>query len=790
MSDIRYAIRSLLRAPLFTAIVLLTLALGIGANTAMFSVINAVLLEPLPYPQPESVMRVRRGSSWPDMKDWAAQARTASLVAGYRPQLFDYDAGDVADRTDGALVTGSLFELFGGRAVAGRLIDERDQAAGAPHVAVLSERFWRSHLGADHALVGRSLSFNGAAYQIIGVVEARFELPGDKADVFAPHYPEATLEADSRGAHTLRGFVRLKPGVTRAAAQAEMDAVAVRLEQAYPRSNRNMRFPLEPLADNLVGPMKSALLVLLAAVAFVLTIACVNVANLLIARAAARRGEMAVRVALGASGARVVRLLATESLLLAAAGGALGTAVAWWLARAVVALAPDTLPRADHIAIDGRVLLFTAAASIVAALAFGVLPAWLASRAGTADATRSQGRGSSGRQRLRSTLMAAEIALALMLVCGAGVLLRSFATLLAQPVGFSTDHLLAGNIKFSAQRYREIAVRTRFFDDLGRRVTAIPGVKSVGFITELPLGGDALTHNLAFEGRAMAPGAEPDVYYRGVSAGYFNAIGIPVTHGRGLNAQDSATSPPVAIANDSFARQFYPGAEAIGQRVRWASGGTEWITIVGLVPDIRGLSLDRGEVPALYVPYAQERNWWRMWMDVVVRTDGDPAAFAPQLRHAAAEVDRSIPIARIRTMDEIVKASVADQRFNLFLIGAFASLALLLAAAGTYGVMAYLVTQRNRELGIRVAVGATGSQIMRLVLGHALAVAAVGAVIGLAGWWAVARLLQGFFFGVTAMDPRAIGGAAATLVVMTLAACYAPARRAARVDPLVVLRSE
>ena len=371
------------------------------------------------------------------------------------------------------------------------------------------------------------------------------------------------------------------------------------------------------------------------------------------------------------------------------------------------------------------------------------------------------------------------------------MLLRSFSTLLAQPVGFSTDHLLAGNIRFSAQRYRDIAARTRFFDDLERRVTAVPGVKAVGFVTELPLGGEALMHNLAFEGRAMAPGDR--------------AGGVLPRRQRRLLRRDrhrgdagTAISPrrtrplrlAVAIANESFARQFYPGAEVVGQRVRWASGGTEWITIVGLVPDIRGLSLDQGEVPALYVPYAQERNWWRMWMDVVVRTGGDPAAFAPQLRHAAAEVDRAIPVARIRTMDEIVRASVADQRFNLFLIGAFASLALLLAAAGTYGVMAYLVTQRNRELGIRVAVGATGPQIMRLVLGHALTVAAAGAVMGLAGWWAVARLLQGFFFGVTAMDPRAIGGAAATLIVMTLAACYVPARRAARVDPLVVLRSE
>jgi putative ABC transport system permease protein len=790
ISDLRYAVRSFAKTPLFTAIVLLTLALGIGANTAMFSVISAVLLEPLPYPRADALMRVRRGSSWPDMRDWAAQAQTVAVVAGYRPQLFDYDAGDVPDRTDGALVTGRLFELLGGRAIAGRLVDDRDEVAGAAHVAVISERFWRSRVGSDRRVVGRTMSFNGSSYQVIGVLDSRFELPGDKADVFAAFYPEATLEAESRGAHTMRGLVSLKPGISPRAAQADMDGVAVRLEQAYPRTNLNVRFRLLPLADSLVGPMKSALLVLLATVVFVLMIACVNVANLLIARAAARRGEMAVRVALGASGGRIARQLAVESLILAAGGGALGLRLAWWLARVVVALAPETLPRLDRVAIDGRVLLFALGASMLAALVFGVLPAWIGSRSGLADATRGHGHGSSGRPRLRTTLMAAEIALALMLVCGAGVLLRSFSTLLAQPVGFATDHVLTGNIKFSSQRYRDIATRTRFFDDLERTVSAMPGVKAVGFVTELPLGGEALMHNLAFEGRAMAPGAEPEVYYRGINAGYFKALGIPVTHGRAIAPQDTATSPLVAVANDAFARQFYAGADVVGRRVRWASGTGDWITIVGVVPDVRGLSLDQGEVPALYVSYAQEQSWWRMWMDVVVRTGGEPAAFAPDLRRAVAQVDRSIPIARVRTMDDIVKTSVSDQRFNLFLVGAFASLALLLAAAGTYGVMAYLVTQRSRELGIRVAVGATGAQIMRLVLGHALAVATAGAAIGLAGWWAVARLLQGFLFGVTAMDVRAVAGAILILLLMTLAACYAPARRAARIDPLIVLRSE
>ena len=790
LADLRYALRSFARTPVFTAIVLMTIALGMGANTAIFSVVNAVLIDPLPYPDPGALIRVRRGSSWPDMRDWIAQSKSFSAIAGYRPQLFDFDAGDTPERTDGALVTGQLFQLLGARPLLGRLIDDRDQAAGTPHIAVVSERFWRTRLGSDRNVVGRQLSFNGASYQIVGVVADRFVLPSDKADVFAPHYPEATQEADSRGAHTLRGLLRLKPGTTLAVAQGEMDAIARRLEETYPRSNTNMRFFLQPLADSVVGTMKSALLILLGTVGFVLLIACVNVANLLIARSAARRGELAIRAALGAGRSRIARQLLCESLALAIAGGTLGLAVGYWLTRAVVGLAPADLRGIDQVGIDGRVLLFTAAASLLTGLLFGVLPSWIASRRSLADAAREGSRGSGARQRLRSVLMAAEIALALVLVAGAGLLLRSFSNLTAQPLGFSSDHLITGNIRFSSERYRDIGMRRRFFDELEQVLTSMPGVSGVGFVTELPLGGNALMHNLAFEGRAVTPGSEPEVYYRGVNPGYFKALGIPIVRGRALGAQDTATSPPIAVANEAFAREFYAGEDVIGKRVRWAGGNGEWISIVGTVPDVRGLSLDQGEVPALYVPYAQERAWWRTWMDVVVRTSADPAAFAPDLRRAVARVDRAIPIARVRTMDLVLADSIADRRFNLFLVAAFAALAILLAAAGTYGVMAYLVTQRYHELGIRIAIGARPTRIMALVIGQGLAVAGIGTVIGLTAWWLLARVLQGFLFGVTAMDLRTLAGAAATLGVMTVLACFGPAWRAGRVDPLVVLRSE
>jgi len=789
MSDLRYALRAFLKTPVFTFVVLLTLALGIGVNTAMFSVVNAVLLKPLPYPEPDQLLRVRRGSSYLDMRDWAAQAQSFSAVAGYRPQLFDFDTGDVPERTDGAFVTGGLFQLLGARPLLGRLIDERDQAAGAPRTVVVSERFWRTRLGGNRDAIGRPVSFNGATYQLVGIVASGFDLPGDKADVFAPFYPENRQEAEARSAHTLRGLLRLKSGATLASAQSEMDALAGRLEQTYPATNRQVRFVLLPLNDSLVGSMRSALWILLGTVTFVLMIACVNVANLLIARAAARRGEMAVRAALGASPGRLARQLLSESLLIAVSGGVLGLAVAYALTRAIAALAPESLPRVDRIALDAPVLLFTLVASLATGLVFGVLPSWIASRTALADAARDQSRGSA-RQRLRSMLMVAEIAMALVLVAGTGLLLRSFSLLVSQPLGFEATHLLTGNIKFSAARYRDIAARTRFFDELERQLAASPGVTAVGLVTEMPIGSDPLMHNLAFEGRAMAPGTEPEVFYRGINAGYFNAIGVPVLRGRAFTTADTATSTPVAIGNQAFAREYYAGGDVIGKRVRWVGNAAEWITIVGLVPDVRGVSLDSGDVPALYVPYSQERNWWRMWMDVVVRTAGDPAAFAPTLRQAAARADRTIPIARVRPMTDVVRSSTADRRFNLFLIGAFAALAIVLAAAGTYGVMAYLVAQRSRELGIRIAMGANPAEIVRLVMGHGLRLAVAGTALGLAIWWVAARALQGMMFGVTAGDPRTLAGAIATLLAMTLIACYGPARRASRVDPLVVLRSE
>ena len=789
LHDIRYAIRALRATPVFTAVALLTIALGIGANTAMFTVVRAVLLKPLPYPEARQLVRVRRGTSFLDLQDLGARAGAVAVAAGYRPQLFDYDAGQLPERVDGALVTGRLFELLGATPLAGRLISTADDTAGRSRVVNISENFWRTRLGGDSHVVGRSLTLNGVSYEVMGVVARGFRLPSDPADIFAPFLPEATAEGQARGAHTLRGILRLRQGAPVAAAQSELDSIAQQLSAQYPTTNRDMRYVLLPLADSVVGTVRSALWILFATVGVVLLIACLNVANLLLARGLARRQEIAVRVALGAGRLRLARQVITESLVLASCGGLIGVGVAAALTRAVVGLAADALPRASDVAVDGAVLLFTGAITIATGLLFGLAPSWLAGRTTLARLVRA-GRSRSAGSRASSALVVAEVALALVLVASAGVLLRSFEGLLSQPVGFATDRLVTGNIKFTAPAYRDIATRTRYFETLEQELAASPGARSVGIVTELPIGGSPLMHNLSFEGRAFPPGAEPEVFYRGVNRGYFATLGLPIVRGRGFASSDTASSQPVAIANESFARTYYPGGEPVGRRVRWTSGNGEWITIVGLVPDVKGVALDEAEVPALYVPLAQERNWWRMWADVIVRTSGDPAAFAPELQRAAARADRNVPVAKVRTLDAVLEESLGPRRFNLLLVGGFALLAMLLAAAGTYGVMSSLVQQRAHELGIRLALGARPAQVVALVAGRGLVLAGTGIAAGLVLWFVASRALRAMLFGVSPSDPVTLAASVILLAFMALLASAGPALRAARVDPLAVLRSE
>jgi len=790
LDDVRYALRSLRRAPGFTFIVLATLAIGVGANTAMFSVVNAVLLRPLPYADADSLLRLTRGTSPPDLLDISQRAQTISGIAGYRTQFFDYSTGSSAERLDGVLVTGRMLELFGASMRLGRTIGADVDRTGAERVVVLSTPFWRAHFAEDPAVIGRTLTLSGESYTVVGVLAQSFSFPGDRADVVAAFAPQAGREATARGAHTLRAFARLKPGTSIAAAQQDLDGIAAQLTREYPQTNQDVRFSLQEIRENLSGGIRQPLLILLATVGVVLLIACVNVANLLIAKGATRRGELAIRAALGATRARIVRQVLTESLVLAVAGGFAGIAIAWWLTTTIVALAPEGVPRLDAASLDAPVLLFAFAASLLTGVLFGILPAWTSGAASVANNTRFGTRLTGGGNRLRAILLVAEVALAMVLVVGAGLLVRSFAALMAQQPGFDTTSLLTGNVTLNGPRYNDIRVRAQFWEDFETRMRSVAGVRDVALTTDLPIGGLPIFHNLAFEGRAVAPGTEPEVYYRGVNPAYFRAMGIPLLKGRTFTSADRDGAPLVAVVNDAFAKRYFPGEEVLGQRIRWASGEAGWITIVGVVADVRGLSLDQDEVPAVHVPHAQELNPWRRWMDVAIRSSGNTAGIAAALRRELLAIDPNVPIVKVRLMDDVVAASVADRRFNLLLLGGFAVVAVLLAAAGTYGVMAHLVTQRTREIGVRLAIGARPRDVFTLLVGRGLALAAAGVVIGVAASALLTRVLEAMLFNVQPWDVTTFVVAAAVLMVCAGTASFVPARRAARMDPLAALRSD
>jgi putative ABC transport system permease protein len=788
LQDVRYALRSFRSSPGFTAIVLATIALGIGANTAMFSVVNAVLLRPFSYADEDSLLRVQRGTSLPDLQDVSRRATTISGIEGHRAQLFDYTTGADAERLDGMLATGRMLQMFGVTPIAGRLIAPEDDQPNAARVVMLSAGFWRSHFGSDPSVLGRTLSLSGESYTVVGILPASFAFPLGRADVVAPFLRDAGREATARGAHTLRAYVRLKPSSTIAAAQEELNGIAASLEREYPETNNGVRFVLQDLRASVAGGVREPLMILLATVGFVLLIACVNVANLLIAKAAARREELALRVAIGASRARIVRQVLTESVLLAISGGALGIAVAWWLTRAIIGIAPENaVPRLESATLDGTVLAIATAVTLVTGLLFGLLPAWTSASA-VADAARAGTRAVKG-GRMRSALLIVEVAMAVVLVVGAGLLLKSFSALIGQEPGFNTAQLLTGNVTLNGPRYGSVAERARFWDAFEERIRATPGVRDVALTTDLPIGGLPIFHNLVFEGKPMAPGTEPEVYYRGVNDRYFTAMGIPMLKGRTFAPTDR-NGPLVAVVNDAFVRQYYPGEEVIGRRIRWASGDGHWMTIVGVAADVRGLSLDQGEVPAVHVPYAQEANPWRRWMDVALRVDGNTVAVAPALRREVLALDGNVPVAKIRTMDDVLSMSVADRRFNLVLLASFAGIALLLAAAGIYGVMSYLVVQRTREIGVRLALGATPGDVMRLVTSRALLLASVGVTIGLVAAAGLARFIQTMLFSVGSTDAPTFAISAGVLLLSAAAAAFVPARRAARLDPLRALRSE
>jgi putative ABC transport system permease protein len=792
--DLRHALRSWRRAPGFAAAAVATLALGMGANTAMFSIVHAVMLRPLPYAAPDRLVRVQGGTSFPDLQDWAG-ARAFEGFGGYRAHFFDLTGRGAAERVDGALVTGDLFRLLGARAERGRLLQAEDDRPGGLGVVVLGHGFWQRRLGGDPDVVGSTLRFSTGAYEVVGVAPAGFRLPEVDAEVWAPLQVESPEEAAARGAHSLMAVGRLREGLTGLrGAQAEMDGIAARLAAAHPDENKDRRFVLAPLHEFLVRDVRGALVLLLGAVAFVLLIAATNVANLLLARAAAREKEIAIRASLGAGRARLVRQLLAESVLLAAVGGAAGLLLAHWLIDVVVRTAPPGAPGLDAVRLDARVLAFTAGVSLVTGLVFGLIPGLSASRVSLVPSLKEGGRtsGTATRARLRGALVVSQVALALMLLVGAGLLLRSLHRLQSVDPGFDPRHLVTFNLTPPMAGYGDIAKRTRLFEDVLARLAARPGVAAVGATSELPFGTGSVYHNFVIDGRPpLEPGREPEIYNRSASPSFFGALGLPVRRGRALSEDDRATSPLVCVVNEAAVREHFAGEDPIGRRIAWARAPERiWITIVGVVGDVHAQELAAEEVPAVYTPMAQEMRAWKTWMNFAVRTAEGPETFAAAARREVAAVDPDIPVTRVRAMDDLIAASVAPRRFNLLLLGGFAILALLLAAVGLHGVVSHAVAQRTQEMGVRVALGAAPRDVVRLVVGQGLALTLAGLLCGAAGALALTRFVSTMLFGVRATDPGTFLAVSALLVVVSLLACYRPARRAARVDPLVALRGE
>jgi putative ABC transport system permease protein len=801
--DLRMGFRLLSRAPGPTLLSILALAMGIGVSSAMFSVIDGVVLRPLPYVDPDRLVRIRGWHSYPDLQDWTKELRQFDGFGGFRAQSFDRQTPDGTERLPGALITGGLFDVLGIRPALGRLISAADDRPGGEHVAVVSHGFWKRALAGRDDVVGTDLQVVDGTYRIIGVLPPDFELWLTPADVIAPIAPE-TIEVNFRGVHSLAAAGRLSPGVPLEAAQAEIDALAARLEKRYPAQNRGTRFPLQALQASLVAGIQSTLLLLAGAVALVWLIACVNVTNLQLARALGRRDEMATRRAIGASRAQLTRQLVVEQLMLASAAGVAAVAVAHWLIALIRGFSLHYVPRLDAVAIDGRALLFAACASLTTAVLFGVLPALTATSPLVGEAIGHGTRISRARRRMVAALVVAEIAATVVLMIGGGLLLNSYARLIRVNPGFDPDRLLTFNLTLRPlprtprpasdvdERRRNVALieaRTSYYEQVIDALRTIPGVTTVAASTDLPIAEGSQYHDVSFEGRQVESGTEPQVYYRGVSPGFFAAFGLRLIRGRELTTADRLTQPHVAIVNETFARQYYPGLDPIGRRVRWTSGDpNDWITIVGVAADAKGLGLDVEEVPAIYGPFMQDGATWRRYMDFAVRASGDPAALGTAVRRAVATVDPSVPVLRLRTMNEVIRASVTDRRLVLLLLSIFAVAALALAGIGLYGTMAYAVRARTAELGLRLALGATPAAAVRLVLRQAWWCLAIGLTLGVAVASTSVSLIRSLLFQIAPTDLLTYVVALSGISAVALGAALVPATRAARIDPLIVLR--
>ncbi|PWT93384.1 MAG: ABC transporter permease [Blastocatellia bacterium] len=804
-NDIRYGIRSLLKRPAFTLIALVTLALGIGANSAMFSVVNAIVLRPLPYAESQRLMAIwgnlqRTGTaeteiSAPEFKDFREQTHTFEQVAAYAEQDSNLTGVGEPERLRGAVVSANLFPTLRIDPQRGRQFLPEEDQFGKDQVAILSDALWKRRFGSDPNIVNRTISLDGRTITVIGVMPPQFHYPGKDTEVWMPlALAPDLLTENNRGSHFLNVVARLNPNATQQQAQTDLDALTSRMSNEHRGTYPNgFTAQVRSLHEDLVGDLRRVMLVLLGAVGLVLAVACANVAHLRLANAAARHREIAIRSALGASRVRVVHQFLTESLLLSLAGGVLGLVTAFWGVRVLVALIPKSIPRIDEIALDSRVVLFTFGLSVLTGIVFGLAPAFQASKTCLNEVLKESGRGTetSRRLRLRSVLVISEFALALVLLIGSGLMVKSFLRVQDVKPGFEPTRLLTARIALPDTKYDKFEKTRAFFEQLFAKLHTRAEVKSVGAINLLPFGGGGGDRSFTIEGRDVPEGqAHPDEQIRFITAGYFQSMDIALLKGRDITERDQPDTPQVLIANQALARKFWPNEEALGKRISFSKRNPKWYELVGIVGNVRHRGLDVEEKPEFYVPVMQplfaDGNVPPMFL--TIRTNTDPQTAISVLRSEIASLDPDQPISSVLTMEERIADSVAPRRFNMFLFAMFAALALVLAAIGIYGIMAFSVSQRTQEIGIRMALGASGGDVLRMVLRNGFMLAVSGIAVGLVASFALTRLMTSLLFGVSATDLSTFILDAAVLAIVALAACYIPARRATKVDPLVALR--
>jgi putative ABC transport system permease protein len=797
IKDIRYGFRSLLKRPGFTAIALIALALGIGANTAIFSLVNAVIIQPLPYHDPDRLVWV-----WGNIRNGANRASVAPLdfldfrthnktfeqfAASFTiPLPANLTGSGEPERLTASAVTGNYFDTFGVRPALGRGFTLENEKTGQDQVTVLSHAFWQKRFGGDPNIVNKTITLDGKAIEVVGVMPEDVVLP-QTAQLWVPLNFDSSSDMKQRFAHFIRPIGRLKQGVTIAQAQADTDVIAAQLEKQFPESNTGWNLRLVPLRERLVGSSETTVFILFGAVGFVLLIACANVANLLLVRAAARRKEIALRTALGASRWRIMRQMITESLLLAIAGGTLGALLATWGVDVLVRLSGDSIPRTANVKIDATVLVFTLLISLVTGVLFGLAPAFRTMRVDVIDSLKDGTRGAgetTSKNRTRSLLVVFESAVAVMLLIGAGLLVRSLIALQNVDPGFDPDNVLTLRVDLQRKKYDTAEKAAQFFQQLETRVSGLPGVQAVGLITELPLSGQPNDMPFTVEGRPpVAPNERIGADFRRVNQHYFNALRIPLLRGRNFTEQEVQQSANVIVVSQQLVNAAFPNEEPLGKRL--ITGMDESFEIIGIVGDIRHRALELQPYSTMYMPTRQSGG-----TNLVVRTQGDPLDLVSGVRNEVKALDPDQPIAAVQAMNEWVATSVAAPRYRTTLLTLFAVLAMILAATGIYGVMSYSVAQRTHEIGVRMALGARGVDVLKLVVRQGMVLTLIGVVVGLGGAFALTRVMSTLLFGVTEKDPITFGVVAALLIAVAFIACFVPARRATKVDPLVALRYE